>query len=329
VDPSFTQASEGPHKKSNHPLIDLDFAQRESSNNVFHQNEHFAPALSEQDAEVRQVIFNYAPSTILSRSTSGPEAVTEPFVTPNDSDHFTHLALDTNPVARGVPPDLHARPSKVPVTLTLPGQAASPGRPAASTRERMEAACMSDGSAQGDDNWQGSPRFSFLSLSQVSSPEMPTVMLGSWSLGQAVQSSPLAHSQSVTQEDSVPVATHLEDKIMSLPEITTSGYEDDDSYSLASGDWSPPPIASFPHPRQDPVTHDVSTGGKRSTHTEGTQAQDGAGPFVASEIESPSGLGLAWVHTGRPEFTRGPLSVVSLSESEGWRSDDFDGVEGN
>ena len=85
----------------------------------------------------------------------------------------------------------------------------------------------------------------------------------------------------------VPPSSRPEDDVLSLADTNTSGYEDAETYSPVSGARTPARL------------HLSATGSEMPVLSP---------PFI--------GLGLENVET-----RRGPLSVVSLSESEGWAAD--------
>lgn len=327
-----------------------------------------------EDAEVREVIFNYAPSTIgtsgastpLRQQTSATGAGTGGAVPP-----YSALGGGINPFLLGIAPDIHASPGDMPITLTLPGQAGSPGR-VASGGNAGPALSLSDtpglldhaGLVQ-DTLGPESTTFSFLSLSQASSPEVPTSLLGSWTLGQAVTSTSPSASASASEFvpplsdfasrlHSPPTAgrglghghghgydheynhgprSSAEDEVVSLPETSTSGYEDAEYYSPETRSRAGSPVRSPTRvvpafPREWPV---FNTERYTDAEYEGgagelgmvwadTRRGNGHGNSIGNAIADDSGSG-----GGAAALRRGPLSVVSLSESEGWRSDDFEG----
>jgi len=180
-----------------------------------------------------------------------------------------------------------------------------------------------------------STAFSFLSLSQASSPEVPHAMLGSMSgstsLGNALDQW-AAVSRSAERRDTLRLERNVreaghtteddamsaidnwadvqsspgvrrgarEEDMMSLPETSTSGYEDAESYS--------PEAVRSPMRIHSTFLH-------------------------ASPARSAGGLGLdsgraveAHADQGRSQLPRARDSVISLSESEGWTGmSDFDG----
>ena len=258
-------------------------------------NTHLDRPSSPQDAEVREVIFNQPPTPL--RPSSTPAA-----------------AMSVNvfhPYGAAIP-DIMTSPPKVhhPLQSSL--------LEAPSPRTQPE-----------------STAFSFLSLSQASSPEVPHAMLGSMSgstsLGNALDqwaAVPRSAERRDTlrlERDAREVEHPLEDDalsaidnwadvrsspevrrgareedVMSLPETSTSGYEDAESYS--------PEAVRGPMRIHSTFLH-------------------------ASPARSAAGLGLdsgraveAHADQGRSQLPRARDSVISLSESEGWTGmSDFDG----
>ena len=137
-----------------------------------------------------------------------------------------------------------------------------------------------------------STSFSILSLSQRSSPEMPPAMLGSFTLSEA--------DQWATVSQSPHHHRGREEDVLSLPETSTSGYEDAESYSPVVGASSPVEV------------HTASPG---ALGLGGVREASAAG----GHRETPTVRGAP--------HARGPTSVVSLSESEGWGGEsDWDGL---
>jgi len=171
--------------------------------------------------------------------------------------------ISANPLLplSGIKPDIHASPSAVPITLITPGQL---------------------------QNLDESTTFSFLSLSQASSPT-PHAVLGGMS------SDRWAGFDRGSSEDDV----------VSLPDTITGGYEDAETYSPASRAMSPARVHS-PLP---------------STRSPGLLAQDENAAAVVEEIV----MSIVPHLVLRP---RGPMSVVSLSESEGEEVGEGWGSEG-
>jgi hypothetical protein len=116
-----------------------------------------------------------------------------------------------------------------------------------------------------------------------------------------------------------------EDEVISLPETSTSGYEDAEYYSpetrSRAGSPARSPTRVVPaFPREWPVFNT-----ERYSHAE---SHGGAGELgmVWADTRRGNGSGIGNESgSGGAALRRGPLSVVSLSESEGWRSDDFEG----
>lgn len=164
-----------------------------------------------------------------------------------------------------ITPDIHVNPSAAPVNLTIPG--------------RVE-------------NLDDSMSMSSLSFSKTFSPPPAQAGLGGMS---ADQWASLSMSSSRREEDD----------LISLPETSTSGYEDAETYSPVSRALSPVRIHSAFSPPHNPVlpSHIASEG-------------DG----LVDELGLSYAIPLSGVQ-------RGPMSVVSLSESEGeeigdgWRSE--------
>lgn len=133
-----------------------------------------------------------------------------------------------------------------------------------------------------------STTFSFLSLSQASSPELNHVELERLSFS-GMSSHPVDTSDQWAEvQRPHPSERHtLEEDVVSLPETSTSGYEDAESYSPVNG-------------TQSPVT----------IHSQLNRA-----------LGSPDALTERVVGQ---RTRRGPMSVVSVSESEGWDDGDSD-----
>ncbi|WWD21429.1 hypothetical protein CI109_105914 [Kwoniella shandongensis] len=224
------------------PLIDLG-------------DDHARPE-SPQDAEVREVIFNYAPTPLHHRSGANtPSRPSSVSLNP-----FLALAAAT--------PEFGASPYTT--SMTLPEQ--SP------VQDQIHLAAPST-------------TFSFLSLSQQSSPEPVNDSLQSLSVSFGTAAELVEHPSTGTREDDV----------ISLPETTTSGYEDAESYSPISRALSPLPPTRTASPTPVPML--AQQGGSLDSATVGD-------------------LGMSYVMptSGR----RGPMSVVSMTESDvedGWRSE--------
>ncbi|RSH92092.1 hypothetical protein EHS25_008504 [Saitozyma podzolica] len=318
-----------------------------------------------EDAEVREVIFNFAPSTAgasgastpLRQQTSAASAGTGGTVPP-----YSALGGGINPFILGIAPDIHASPGDMPITLTLPGQAGSPGRVASNCNAGpalSDAPGLLDHAGLVPDTLgPESTTFSFLSLSQASSPEVPTSLLGSWTLGQAANSTSPSASASASESapplsdfasrlHSPPTAgrgghgygheynhglrSSAEDEVVSLPETSTSGYEDAEYYSpetrSRAGSPARSPTRVVPaFPREWPSFNNKRypnaeyEGGAGELGMVWADTRRGNGTGIGNAIGNDSGNG-----GGGAALRRGPLSVVSLSESEGWRSDDFEG----
>ncbi|KAK8847339.1 hypothetical protein IAR55_005196 [Kwoniella newhampshirensis] len=239
------------------PLIDLDDAHRPES---------------PQDAEVREVIFNYAPTPLHHSGTSTSARSSSPSINP-------FLSND----------DVQPSPSSL-VTLTSPGQVSG-------SDQRLPPA--------------PSTTFSFLSLSQQSSPESMNVHLESLSFGTAAE---LVNSTDTGRERRV----DLEDDVISLPETSISGYEDAESYSPISRGLSPAPPTRSTSPTSTPTAHSRSQ----------ADCITPRGASVARMQSSPDPigeLGMSYVIPPSSVFgRRGPMSVVSMTESDvedGWRSE--------
>lgn len=138
-----------------------------------------------------------------------------------------------------------------------------------------------------------STTFSFLSLSQASSPEAPHAMLASMTFSDAAD-----QWADVRRESSADRAGREgrgeEYDVMSLPETTMSGmsgYEDAEVYSPGS------------------VRSPISIHTQLETSMLGQREEVPGGMRNLSGLQDGAGLG---------GIRRGPMSVVSLSESEGW-----------
>lgn len=211
------------------------------------KDSHALVDTSAVDQEVRRVIFDYHTPRPLSPAKPPPIPAS---LTPPPMASLAGLQMA---------PDIHAPPDQTPVTLQLPGQ--PEGHVPASTT------------------------FSFLSLSQASSPEVPFIGLPSLS-----QTLVPADLHSAREED-----------VISLPE-TMSSYVDAESYS--------PSISRAASPSRLP--REVMRGGEVGPEAVGMS-------YVGANVPSPHRLSSS---TRRP-ISRGPRSVVSLSDGEesGWRSE--------
>jgi len=251
---------------------------------------------SPQDAEIREVIFNQPPTP--SRPASTPAVM---------SVNVFHPYGATIPDIMTSPPKTQIHPPQPPL-LEAP----------ASPRSQPE-----------------STAFSFLSLSQVSSPEAPYAMLGSMaastSLGQSLDqwaavprsserrdtlrlerdvrevehhadhdASAIDHWADMRSSPDVTYRAAREEDVMSLPETSTSGYEDAESYS--------------PGVERSPVRiHTALLHASPPSHVGGLGLDSG------HAVEERGAL-------RRPQLPRAPDSVISLSESEGWTGmSDFEG----
>ncbi|WVQ97978.1 hypothetical protein IAU59_005098 [Kwoniella sp. CBS 9459] len=247
---------------------------------------------SAQDAEVREVIFRLAPTpTGLSQSRSSTPASSiadtrlqsdeNPFLSPEDPSSISSPAHPLSLSHKGVPsprtaiagfPDLAPSPNNMDRTELLP--------PAPSTT------------------------FSFLSLSQQSSPEQIHPHLDSLSFSSAFAvSSPSDQggarqveyegSPTIPDDNQYENDNHDDADIISLPETSTTSYEDAESYTPISRALSPEPSATAAS-WTDPVHNRLPPSGDYSTLSE---------------------LGLNYI----PLVTigsRGPMSVISVSGSE-------------
>lgn len=134
-----------------------------------------------------------------------------------------------------------------------------------------------------------STTFSFLSLSQASSPELNHVELERLSF--SGMSTPPVVTSDQWAEVHRPYPSErrsLEEDVVSLPETSTSGYEDAESCSPVNG-------------AQSPVT-------------------------IYGQLDRALGSPDALTErvAGQSTRIRGPMSVVSVSESEGWDDGDSD-----
>ncbi|WVQ83384.1 hypothetical protein IAT38_005525 [Cryptococcus sp. DSM 104549] len=193
-----------------------------------------------------------------------------------------------------------------------------------------------------------STTFSFLSLSQQSSPESMPAVIDSFSLGGAARrldtgegsvegagsgtGDALEAQSTTTLDDARSTATlddarsaTFDDDIVSLPDTTLSGsgYEDAESYS-------PPPLfrALTPTAAAQTASGALSPSGSGS----GAGARTGLLGLAraSSDDETAAGeLGMSYVFPtplAAIGISRGPQSVISISESEaeaedGWRTD--------
>lgn len=171
-----------------------------------------------------------------------------------------------------------------------------------------------------------STTYSFLSLSQSSSPEVSQSMLGSWitpttsTSAVAGMAVPPSSPQTLRSPDlpRVSLRSPFEDDVMSISSSGMSGYEDAETYSPgASRVMGQSAIPAFPASETVPSGASQSENGSRN---------DNEGRGDALGLSNPvDSLGMAWVEA-RSSLSgmRSPMSVLSLTESEGWRSDEWE-----
>lgn len=333
---------------------------------------------SPQDAEIRQVIFNYPAST--TPSISGRSSPAPALSRKVSQEHLSALGgmATLRPAGAYAP--------QVPSQLAVPDDAYD-------HEEGVHAQTHWPGEATYAYP-QPSTTFSFLSLSGASSPAVPTSVLGgSWHAA-AGAASPAGLHQSMhelqlqfpsmhairdlpdepidTASDegehalarSVPELSrsraHLSPgsrvqrypraqsddgraddyDILSIPDTTASSYADAESYTPNESRTQSPSFPSFPS------VPSASVGSARSLSRTGGEAQEmGAGELGLTFVRSPRGapLSLAALQLAEPAQAqtqrghvaaasgrqgerntfgrRGPMSVISLSDSEAERSD--------
>ncbi|WVF69943.1 hypothetical protein IAT40_004728 [Kwoniella sp. CBS 6097] len=270
---------------------------------------------SPQDAEVREVIFKLSHTPDIQSRSSTPASFrsdkqaqsnnVNPFLSPEDPSSSSS-SRQAHPLSRSY----QARPSP---RAELSGIAESPSDAHESRAELMPPA--------------PSTTFSFLSLSQQSSPEQLHPHLDSLSFSSAFPiPSPLEvepdHNDRLNELEQTPtlpddndndIANDDEDDIISLPETSTTSYEDAESYTPISRALSPAVSADHHYhhhhqpasaiPVQEPISEYLGL-----NHIPLAQHGSGFTPGNGGPVSLPR----AGVATG----SRGPMSVISVSGSE-------------
>lgn len=257
---------------------------------------------SPQDAEIREIIFHHhttqppTPRPFSSPPSFRPASVgsaqprsSSPSLTPGSMSGW--ITRTSTPLAT-VPP---ASPSLDPTVLSPANHRDRVSRQALTPFPVTPTASL------GTQTYPESTAFSFLSLSQVSSPEAPHAMLHSLTFGSAALIDEVetetgdwadisrAPSRSVGRD---------EDEVRSLPDTTATGHEEVVYSSTAQNhpvQPSPSAVQPFSSLRIDALgvfAHESSVG-----EVEHSQPRAGGG------------------------LRRGPMSVISLSESEGWEGE--------
>lgn len=250
---------------------------------------HAEPTTSPQDAEIRSVIFNY-PSPPLTRSST---------------------------------PSIRLAAEPYPSIYTV---AAPPAPPLSPHVRHSGLAVDSLGVTEtGNEVGAASTTFSFLSLSQASSPEVPTRMLDSWACADAEGSTVRTQEERGGEHQHV---MDVEDDLISHPGTAISDYIDAETYTPFGERSISPSYPAFP----DIPFRDLSPASAGHSESFGRVAMHGAGDQAGDAEMIPEDLGLSFVRLKsleqdpRKEGPRGPMSVVSLSESDEGGSEDWEAV---
>ena len=281
-------------KSSDRPLIDID------------------RPLSPQDAEVRETIFNLPPTPLRSSSVS-TSAATTPMadVTPKATfpprmpgpDHLSPQLEDQ------IPPNMNSVPVSTTFSFLSLSQASSP--------ETTNAMLASMSFSEAGEQWGEMSDFAPLppsrsghasQLAEADGTRQREVSAESWASINipSLAADALAPVSSQSDHDDQAGESRQdgqEEDVVSLPETSTSGYIDAESYT--PGMLSPIRVhTAFSSPRAGiPVSNDLLT--ERNLHA--VQA------IPAVSLDSQGVVVGKSARRGR-----GQMSVVSLSESEGW-----------
>lgn len=249
--------------------------------------QEYSRPMTPQENEIRQVFFDLPP---------GPRPLTDPTSTSIPSISSSPSPLDPNNSVRS--------PARSPhhgvVSLGLPGQSLM----------ALNSLPLPAQSVQPE-----STTFSFLSLSQASSPEAPNAMLASMTFSDAADQWADVPRALAFHTDAPgfmsPRSTRADEyDVMSLPETSSmSGYEDAEAYSPTSVMSPMRPGQLLPQGPPQPPGYGKETDAMDVKATERESREEG---------EASPSRDAAHGHPTMQRAGRRAQSVVSLSESEGW-----------
>lgn len=346
---------------SDTPLINMEVSQDDKVQNPFLDPPDRSPHV-DADAEIRSVIFN---QPLLSPRKPGQSGSSTPVILYDHSGnvarpaHSRRASEDHLSIFGGMA-TLRPSGAYVPVMPDAPSVPDAHVRSDSDKDKETQATYV-----------EPSTTFSFLSLSQVSSPEVPTTMLGSWHMsprsgmrgdrgleqgmnnatvpaprarsdvGEGEHDHDHAHDMVDSMIRSVPDMRQTvrnkstEDDVLSLPD-TASSYADAESYTPNTSGARSPTFPAFPQSYRNNPEGGVGAGELGLTFVRSPRGvpitlaslrameQENLGDGMERSRDDGIERGTRdGISTGNQagSAARGPMSVISVSDSEAGRSD--------